>query len=112
MASKEHSHEVSKRFLQVMRRVVAERIGGITTQTAFAEKVGEFKQNITRIEAGTRYPTVEMLHMTCLVFGVDPAWLLMGTGEMFPADKKESIALLERVITLEKSFKLIKKKVG
>ena len=103
MVNKQYSEGVAERFLKVMKQVIANELQDITTQKEFADKVGEYAQNISKIESGTRYPTIEMLCNTCIIFNVDPGWLLLEKGTMFGKENEQS--LLERVIKLEKQMK-------
>ena len=107
MSIKKHSDQVAARFLQAMKQVIAKDLA--TSQKDFAEKVGEYAQNISKIESGSRYPTIEMMCNSCIIFNINPSWLLLNSGEMFTSDTK-TIGLEERIETIEKELKQIKRK--
>lgn len=111
MADKKHSEEITRRFLQAARTCVANRVNDITTQTEFALMVGEYNQNISRMENGTRYPTIETLALTCEVFGIDANWLLLGVGDMKPGDEtKRRLDLIEKQLQALTKKKPVKKR--
>lgn len=83
MIDRKHSLQVSKRFIKAMRQIIADQVRDINSKSAFATEVGEYQQNIAKIEQGIRYPTIDMIVITCQKFKVNPAWLLLGQGEMF-----------------------------
>lgn len=87
MIQKKHSIGVRKRFVQMMRQVIAHEISGVNTETEFAKRVGMLQQNISKITAGDRMPTVEVLCNACMLFNANPEWLLMNQGEMFNEQK-------------------------
>lgn len=83
MIQKKHSIGVRKRFIMMMRQVIAQEISGVSTETEFAKRVGILQQNMSKISAGERMPTVEVLCNACIQFNANPAWLLANEGEMF-----------------------------
>lgn len=95
--------KVTKRFLKVMRLAIAERWNNVTNISEFTQLIGEYYQNISKMEAGTRYPTLEVVCITCLKFDISPAWLLLGHGEMKLTDVPSSENnILSRLDNLEK----------
>ena len=73
------------------------KIRGELRQVDFAERIGVGRTTVIRYEANERPPDANFLRRLVEVFGVDPAWLLMG-GER-PA--QEDLAVDERLL-LEK----------
>lgn len=61
-------------------------------QTEFGQKIGVKQSAVTGYESGTRTPMNPVIEAICRVYGVNRAWLLYGSGEMF-ASKTEQIAL-------------------
>lgn len=74
--------DVTDRFLHVMKYVVSNKINGITSAKAFLESVGEHQQSKTKLESGTRTPTIKQLVATSKLYGIDTNWLMMGEGKM------------------------------
>lgn len=64
--------EIKKRFLKVMRQVIAEQWEGIKNEGQFAEAIDVFPQQIYHIktEAG-RHVTIEMIHNVCKQFNIN-----------------------------------------
>jgi transcriptional regulator with XRE-family HTH domain len=89
--NKKHSEEVTARFVKAMDHVIARRLDGVDSRHAFAKKIGEYPQNFSKMEQGTRYPTLDQVHLICKLFDVDALWLLLGIGEMF-LDQKKSVS--------------------
>lgn len=115
---KNQAELVTKRLLKAMQCIIDEKIEGVTSKVEFATQVGEYKQNIRKMEIGTRYPTIDVLCNACLIFGIDPGWLLLGRGSMFPKGQEHG-DLLRRLNELEKRVakpnvekKIVKKKVA
>ena len=112
MIEKKHSKLVAARFLKAMKQIIANGIEGVKNQTDFVEKVGEYKQSITKIASGTRYPTIDVLCNTCLLFKVSPGWLLLGQGEMFSTGPVTfDMSILTRLNDIEKAIGNQKKQV-
>ena len=95
---KTHSAEVAVRFVKMMKQVIALGLLDVHSKVDFADYIGIQHQNLAKIEAGDRYPTVEALCNACIHFQVDPSWLLLGTGEMFTTKKEEKLKLLRDLL--------------
>lgn len=107
---KAHAKSVSRRFIKAMKQIIADGTDGVKNLKEFAEKVGEYPQNISRIEAGTRYPTIEMLCIMCLVFKINPGWVLLGRGEMKAAAQKKLVLDMSSIdLRLKEIEKMISK---
>lgn len=78
-----HRDLITKRFLMAKNQVIALRIDGIRNDTQFAQSIGEYQQNLSKMENGERYPTLDMIGNLCRVYRVSPTWLILGTGKMF-----------------------------
>jgi len=103
MAGKNHSIEIGERFIEAMKMVIAK---GLVSDTAvFSSKVGLYSQNLSKIKAKERYPTLEAVTNLCIEFGISPSWILLGKGEMMDGQNND---LLKR---LEKIEKIVYKKV-
>jgi len=111
MTKKKHAQLVAGRFVKAMKQIIANEIKDVTNRSQFAEKVGEYKQNISKIESGERYPTIETICTMCLVFGVDPGWILLERGEMFGGGQTIPGDFLQRLNNLEKIVGKSKKQV-
>ena len=53
------------------------------SQTAFGEKLGVGRGVITNIELNLTEPKDLFIDLLCKTFGVNPNWLISGTGDMF-----------------------------
>lgn len=49
-------------------------------QEDFAQKMGVSRKTVIRYESDASSPDADFLRTLVMSFGVDPAWLLMGTG--------------------------------
>lgn len=107
--TKTYREGIGHRFIICMRQIIAERKNDCRTIKDFAGMVGEFPQNITKIERGERFPTLDQVARLCELFGFAPAWVLLGEGEMKQniADK----AVPARVLRLETRVKGIEKQL-
>lgn len=56
----------------------------------FAEAIGIKRQTLSNYTTGKSEPTWSLLQSIVLKFGVNPAWLLTGEGEMFGGDAAPS----------------------
>lgn len=106
---KKHAELVSRRFIKAMKQIIADGTEGVKNMKEFAEKVGEYPQNISRIEAGSRFPTIEMLCKMCLIFKISTGWILLGRGEMKTTAQK---SLLTDMSSLALRLKEIEKKIA
>jgi len=105
---KEFSRQVTQRFLQAMKQVIALEKEGITTRSEFAVIIGEYGQNISKMEQGSRYPTLESICRICTIFKVNPEWVLLGEGDMWNVEGG-SKTLMKRLNEIESSIKKIEK---
>lgn len=98
--SQDHKIAVRTRFLEAMGHIIVTGSQGVTNKAAFAEKISEYPQSLTRILAGTNYPTVNNLVALCQVFAVNPSWLLLGQGSMYHTapSLEERVKILENLI--------------
>ena len=102
MEKKEYSRQVAKRFIKAMKQSIADGLAGINNRSDFAARVGEYKQNISKMEAGVRCPTIDVLCRMCMEFGVSAEWLMLGNGQMFTHSRGNSNDIIERLDKLEK----------
>lgn len=75
--------KITARFLQAKNQIIALRIHGIRNDSQFAESIGEYQQNISKMEKGDRYPTLDAIGNLITIYNVSPNWLILGTGPMF-----------------------------
>lgn len=80
---KRYRDKVTARFLLAKNQIIALRINGVRNDSQFAESVGEYQQNISKMENGERYATVDMIGNMITIYGVSASWLFRGTGKMF-----------------------------
>jgi transcriptional regulator with XRE-family HTH domain len=100
MEKKEHTEDVRKRFVKALKKLNVD-----IDDSTFAKRVGIYQQNVSKIKNGQRYPTVETLVNLCVEFGVNPAWILLGRGDMFVKDSSLEKSALDRLNRLEKTVK-------
>lgn len=73
------------------------------TQTEFGELVGMSQSAVGVYESGVRPPPVSAVVRACQARGVDPNWLLFGSGIMY---RETQLELLDRAMRLGKDFTL------
>lgn len=103
MEAKVYSKLVRSRFIKAMDQLIALEL--VKDKVSFSEKVGLYQQNLSKIITEERYPTIEVLCNICLVFKVNPEWLLTGVGQMFITTSENG--LIERITNIEKELKII-----
>lgn len=92
--------DVTKRYLRVLEYVKNNQINGITNGGQFLESVGEVQQNRTKLENGTRYPTINQLVATSKIYNVSMNWLMLGEGKMI-VDKAANKRLVDAEMKLK-----------
>jgi hypothetical protein len=108
--NKPYSTDITNRLLQMRDEVV--RDGLAKHRTEFAETIGEHQQNMTKMENGTRRPTLDQIGTACEVYGYSPTWLVLGIGpkKLKPSKEKkidQRIADLEAEVTkLKRAVKI------
>jgi hypothetical protein len=115
MPDKTHAEQVRKRFLKVMKQLIAD--DEVESRQEFMQTLGDFPQTLSKIITGERYPSIWLLCELCLKYNISPAWILLGTGPVkMGTSQLVDINLLGRVAELEKLVKKpdikIKKKTG
>lgn len=80
---KSYSEAVTQRFLMAMKDIIAKGIKEVRNRSQFAELIGEYQQNLSKMEKGGRYPTIDSLAKICTEFGVSERWLLTSRGNMY-----------------------------
>jgi transcriptional regulator with XRE-family HTH domain len=114
MAAKEtnidYRDKVTTRFLHAMRQIISERKQGCKTITQFAKLIGEHQQNISKMEKGERFPTIDQVCRLCLLFDISPTWILLGEGEMNQVTdvKAALLTLTQRISKMEKTIQSTK----
>lgn len=69
-------------------------------QTEFGARIAIAQTYLSQIEKGDRELTEKLSKLICFEFGVNEAWLISGTGEMFfERDRDESITIWASKIT-------------
>lgn len=74
---------LSSRFIQAFERLLADN--KIKDKKDFAAKIGISASLVTEIAKGRSAVGVTALQNIVLTFNINPAWLLTGTGEIFPS---------------------------
>ncbi|MFP5223837.1 MAG: helix-turn-helix domain-containing protein [Acidobacteriota bacterium] len=68
-------------------------IRGTLTQAEFAHRLGIHKNTLGRYERGESEPDTQIARLLCTAFGVQPHWLLFGSGaEPSPSPDRQSAA--------------------
>jgi len=70
----------------VAERLLEVREASGTKQTEMAKRLGVSEQTVRRAETGTHKPGVDYIYAVAKEFGVDAAWIIMGTES--PAHEK------------------------
>ncbi len=97
---------------------IAERIRcvrGELSQDEFAKRLDVHKNSLGRYERRASIPDVEFAEKICIIFGVNPEWLLLGKGSMrgeenTPTSSREA-ELEAQVAELEKETKRLEQDV-
>lgn len=82
MIPKLHSATVTKRLLEAMAIIIANR-PDIKRKYRFANELGIDYRHLVKYQQGTHHPTVDILVTACITFNISPNWLLLGKGPMF-----------------------------
>lgn len=80
--------DISSRFIEVLNELL--KRGCLRDKKAFASSVGCSTSMITEISKGRSNVGVSVLQNTVLNFGVSATWLLVGAGEMFANEEKQT----------------------
>ncbi len=104
--AKKYTDSVTSRFIQICREVVA--AGMVANKTEFAESVGEYQQNLSLMEKGSRAPTIEQICLACEVYNYSPSWLMMGIGDK-TMQKPGKRNLEQRLNEIESEVNIIKR---
>lgn len=104
--NKQQTTAITKRFLAIADELVKE--GRCKNRVEFTEAVGAHQQNLTPMEKGTRYPTLENIALTCKKYGYNPTWLILGIGDKRLKIKEER-TIEERVAELEVDMARLKR---
>jgi hypothetical protein len=75
----------AKRFRELVIALKKQNL--IKSKTELAEAIGTFCHIIPTFEKGKRFPTVAQLEALRIKYNVNMAWLVMGEGKMFVAEK-------------------------
>jgi hypothetical protein len=97
---KQHTKNITHRFLQICAEVIQE--GHVNNRKEFAESVGEHQQNLSRMDKGTRSPTLEQIATACLKYGYSANWVMLNMGmKKLTKEKKETGTIDQRINNLE-----------
>jgi len=89
---------INRRFASVRRKMEGPR-----GKARFARRIGELHSNVSRWEKERTIPA-RVIAKVAGEYGVSPAWLLTGKGEMVPAAESEHLRNAEiRVIAVSKT---------
>jgi transcriptional regulator with XRE-family HTH domain len=92
--------------LAMGRRLTAIRTTSGLTQFEFADKLGLSPRAYANYERGEREMPTALFRSMCVVFRIDPQWLLSGTGEepVYLGQRVLDLDLLEEVIRLIEEY--------
>lgn len=97
LEARELSREINKRYLDALYYLLREKV--VDSIKDFCERTGAEQPQIYHMEAGRRYPTLEMVASLCTVMGISETYLIRGEGPMIRED-----TILQRLIKLEKAI--------
>lgn len=103
-----HKQTATQNFLIIMAEVISQ--GLVKNKTEFAKRVGEHQQNITKMEAGTRSPTIDQLAAVCKLWGYNMNWIVMNASPK-KIDPKMNVPIEQRVSVLEQQVRVLKKRL-
>lgn len=107
MANKEeYTQAITQRFLMLKDEVI--RDGLCKNAAEFAERVGEHAQNFSKMEKGTRSPTLEHIYRACTEFGYSANWVILNYGPK-KTDTTLTVPMEQRITTLELQIRSIKR---
>lgn len=110
MDKKQHAKKITTRFLKGMALVINERILNIASKRAFALKIGLNPQDITLMENGTRYATLDNVYMLCKVFKFRTDWVILNSGETRETTTKAiELGISARLTKLEQKIEEMSK---
>ncbi len=113
---KDHSIQITRRFLQAMDRIIGNRTDGKVTAKQFGDVVGINSSNISRLRNATRdnFVTVEAIGRICEHYHVSATWLITGKGEQYNNDELYAAnkALESRVSEAEKAISILEKEIA
>lgn len=101
--TKDIEEAIRKRFIEVVNEINA--ADDALSIARIMEKLGDYQQSFTQMHAGKRYPTLKNVVLLCQYFGVNPAWLLFGTGNNGLAS---AAAPLKRLEMMEQEIQMLK----
>ncbi|WP_346236703.1 hypothetical protein ABDK00_014270 [Niabella insulamsoli] len=99
----DYRQEIRSRFLEAIRTIIKDRAHGIKTVAELAPKIGAFQQNISLMEKGDRYPTLEQVAKLCETFEFSTEWIMLGKGQLQLNGQKSS-ENEDRFIRIEKAL--------
>jgi transcriptional regulator with XRE-family HTH domain len=90
----DHVKELAKRFVKAINYIGAEEL--VENDTELATALGTYQPIISQIRSGKRMPTVEMIHLVCKKFNINPAFIILGQGDIFATTKPKSPSKLQK----------------
>lgn len=75
MSGQTYKDDIRDRFVKAMKSILFARINECKIVSQFAKSIGEYQQNISKIEKGERYPTLDHIARLCDVFNYSAEWL-------------------------------------
>lgn len=69
------------------------------SQKEYSKELGISQSHISGIENGKDNPSISLIKLACLKFGINEEWLLSGIGEMFVIEKEWGEATKEDIIS-------------
>lgn len=106
---KAYMPEITQRFLLIRDEVI--RDGLCNTAAEFAKEVGEYPQNFSKMEKGSRFPTLDHIARACEKYNYNANWVMLNSGSK-KMDKRQEVPIEKRVSDLEIQVRSLKKIVS
>lgn len=103
---KTEAKDITNRFLQLMNEVIKD--GLCKNRGEFAKAIGEYAQNLGKMEQHERSPTLVQVANACQHFEYSPTWLVLGVGEK-RMNKLDQATVEQRLNNLEADMTKLKR---
>jgi hypothetical protein len=105
---KTEAKDITNRFLQMMEEVITD--GLCINRGDFANIIGEYPQNLGKMEKHERSPTLVQIANACQHFGYSPTWIILGIGDKI-MNIKDQKTVEQRLNDLEAEMNKVKRLV-
>lgn len=93
--------------MTVNERIVQLRKELDLSMAKFGDKIGITRGAVNTLEKGVNNPSEQTLMLICQVYGVNPAWLKHGIGDMFLEFPKTELDRIAQDYDLDETDKLL-----